>query len=382
MKKVGIIWWAVCLLCAIVAGVLFYDWRKDTATSIDSRPTTSGTISAETKATALLAGGCFWCVEADLEKVDGVISAVSGYASGSTKNPEYGNYAEGGHREVVLVTYDPAKVSFDNLVEHLIKHSDPTDALGSFYDRGLQYAPAVYYGDDQEKQIAEKVISEIDGLRVYEKPLALMVLSRDVFWPAEEYHQDYYKKNPIRYTYYRNASGRDAFIKKHWGDKAGLFARPNVAMTGKTDWMRYVRPSDAVLRERLTPLQYKVTQEEGTERPFDNEYNTNKAEGIYVDIVSGEPLFSSKDKYDSGTGWPSFVKPITEDAVVLHEDRSLFSTRVEVRSRYADSHVGHVFDDGPKDRGGKRYCMNSAAMRFVPKDKMVAEGYGEYVQTL
>ncbi len=338
--------------------------------------------------TAILAGGCFWCVESDFEKLDGVLDVVSGYSGGTTANPDYKNYAQDGHREVVKITYDTDKLTFANLVEYLIKHSDATDSGGSFYDRGQQYASAVYYANDTEKKSAEKVIADINALKVYEKPLALKVLSRATFYPAEDFHQDYYKKNTLRYQYYRNASGRDAFVQKYWGDKTGIFSVStiissiNMTNIHKSKWGSFIKPSDAELRAKLLPLQYRVTQEEGTERAFNNEYDANKAVGIYVDIVSGEPLYSSKDKYDSGTGWPSFVKPITADAVALYVDNGLFTTRTEVRSRYADSHLGHVFDDGPNDRGGKRYCMNSSAMRFVPKEKMMEEGYGEYVKFL
>ena len=178
-------------------------------------------------------------------------------------------------------------------------------------------------------------------------------------------------------AYYRKGSGRDAFIEKHWSTdtKPSL----NIEAIMKAPWEKYVKPPDEALRKMLTALQYKVTQEDGTETPFDNAYDKNTAEGIYVDILSGEPLYSSKDKYDSGTGWPSFVKPIEQDSVALKEDRSLFSVRTEVRSWYADSHIGHVFNDGPKERGGLRYCMNSAALRFVPKEKLVEEGYAEYL---
>jgi len=205
------------------------------------------------------------------------------------------------------------------------------------------------------------------------------------FWPAEDYHQDYADKNPVRYSFYRLASGRDAFIKKYWGDNAGQFVVSDqaVATSGQINqpskensWANYVKPSESELRGRLTPLQYKVTQAEGTESPFSNPYDKNDELGIYVDVVSGEPLFSSRDKYDSGTGWPSFVKPISPEAVTLREDKKLFSTRTEVRSKFADSHLGHVFNDGPAERGGLRYCMNSASMRFIPQAEMEREGYG------
>lgn len=325
----------------------------------------------EVTKTALLAGGCFWCVEADLEKLPGVVEVVSGYAGGTTKNPTYENYASGGHREVVEATYDPSVVTYKQLVEYVIKHSDPTDPNGSFGDRGKEYSPAIYFADDSEAKQAKEVIDRIDAAGVYEKPLAVVVLKRpEEFYPAEDYHQDYYKNNPVRYRFYRNGSGRDDFIEKHWGD--------NVWPEGGSPWKNFEKPTDEILKETLTEIQYSVTQKNDTERPFDNEYNDNKAEGIYVDIVSGEPLFSSLDKYDSGTGWPSFTKPLEVEHIVTRDDWSLLGKRIEVRSRYADSHLGHVFTDGPTELGGLRYCMNSAAMRFVPKEKLVEEGYAEY----
>jgi peptide methionine sulfoxide reductase msrA/msrB len=335
----------------------------------------------------LLAGGCFWCVESDLEKYTGVVSAVSGYAGGEGDNPTYENYGSRGFREVVEVTYDPTKVSFENIVEYMLRHSDGTDGSGSFYDRGEQYAPAVYYTTPEEKQATEKVIASINTKKVYDVPLAVKVLPWVKFWPAEDYHQDYYKKNPIRYAYYRNGSGRDAFIKKHWGDdttpkptpQETLLPKQSMSTTNKP-WEQFTKPSDEVLRTTLTPIQYEVTQEEGTERAFTNPYDKHYEAGIYVDVVSGEPLFSSTDKFDSGTGWPSFVKPITKDAVTEKVDKKLFSTRTEVRSKIADSHLGHVFSDGPQDRGGMRYCMNSASLRFIPKADMEGLGYGEYLQ--
>lgn len=370
----------------IVAAVLvgaYFQLRPDK--EVMPLSTTTSNVSSSTKI-AMFGGGCFWCVESDLEKVDGVIRATSGYAGGKGENPTYENYSAGGFREVVQVVYDPSRLSFANLVENVIKHGDPTDPDGSFYDRGQQYAPAIYYTSDEEKKAAEIVVRKINDTKVYEKPLTIVIIPDAPFFAAEEYHQDYYKKNPLRYGYYRGGSGRDAFIKKYWGDNAGQFTASDTitinTMNTTHVWESYKKPSDAEIKQKISAMQYQVTQKEGTERPFNNEYDTNKAEGIYVDILSGEPLYVSKDKFDSGTGWPSFVKPVTSDAVVLKEDRGIFGSRTEVRSRYSDSHLGHVFDDGPIDRGGKRYCMNSAALRFIPKDQMEKEGYGEYISSL
>lgn len=331
------------------------------------------------KKTAMFAGGCFWCVEADFQKVQGVLNVVSGYTGGSSQNPTYKNYAEGGHREVVEVSYDPSLVKYEDLVLYLIKHTNPTDAEGSFYDRGIQYAPAIYYSTEDEKKAAELVVESINKQKIYKDELTVPILLSAKFWPAEDYHQDYSEKNTLKYKYYRRGSGRDAFIKESWGDNTGIeYSRENNINMNK--WESFKKPSDSELKKNLTALQYKVTQKEGTEQPFNNEYDSNKESGIYVDIVSGEPLYSSRDKYDSGTGWPSFVKPITRNAVTLHEDRKFFTKRTEVKSTYANSHLGHVFNDGPVGRGGLRYCMNSAALRFVPLEQMEAEGYGEFIE--
>lgn len=332
--------------------------------------------SATTTKVAMFANGCFWCVEADFEKVPGVISAVSGYADGEGVNPTYEDYGARGFREVVEVTYDPSVVSYEQLVEHTLKHGDPTDGGGSFYDRGFEYSPAIYFENDNELADAKKVLTSVEAKGIFDKPLAIALVQRSVFFSAEEYHQDYYLKNPVRYAYYRKGSGRDAFIEKHWG--ADTKPTPLVSVQATTSWRNFVKPSIEVLKTKLTPLQFEVTQEDGTESPFANEYDKNTAEGIYVDIVSGEPLYSSKDKFDSGTGWPSFVKPLVAENIVIHEDRSLFFLRSEVRSKRGDSHLGHVFDDGPKDRGGLRYCMNSASLRFIPKDKLAEMGYAEF----
>ncbi len=359
--------------------------------------TDRGDADDQTKrASAIFAGGCFWCVETDFDKAPGVIDVISGYSGGRTKEPTYDNYASGGHREVVFVVYDPTQVTYAGLVEYLIKHIDPTDRRGSFNDKGIQYSPAVYYANDQEQADAQRVIEAIDDMKVYRGKVAVAIEPRSAFWPAEDYHQDYHRKNTIKYNFFRLQSGRDAFVNRHWGARSSLLELAGAYPEGagpmadsESDegaapkpWVTFRKPKPIELKRKLTAIQYKVTQQDGTEVAFRNPYWDNEQEGIYVDVVSGAPLFASSAKYKSGTGWPSFVEPLSPDAVILKLDRKFFTTRTEVRSRYGDSHLGHVFDDGPPERGGKRYCMNSAALRFVPKEKMEEEGYGEFLKAL
>lgn len=337
--------------------------------------------------TTLVAGGCFWCVESDLEKVPGVIEAVSGYAGGRTENPTYQNYGAGGHREVVEVTYDANQVSFEEILIVTMKTTDPTDDDGTFADRGDKYSAAFYYENDEQKNIIENLIKDVDVNGPYDKPLAIDVESRPVFWRAEDGHQDYYKGTltQLKYQYYRNASGRNDFIEKYWGeDHSPVLPWRNEISNNKQSnmWSSYKKPSEEVVKAQLDELTFKVTQKDGTERAGTSPLDKNYEPGIYVDVLSGEPLFSSKDKFDSGTGWPSFVRPITPEAVMEREDNTLFSKRTEIRSTIADNHLGHVFNDGPKDSTGLRYCMNGVALRFVPEDKMEVEGYAEFLPSI
>jgi peptide methionine sulfoxide reductase msrA/msrB len=312
---------------------------------------------------AVFAGGCFWCMQPPFEQIPGVTQVLAGYIGGTGPRPTYENYAEGGYLEAVAVTFDPKKVSYTQLLDVFWHQIDPTDPGGQFVDRGPQYGSAIFYLSSEQKRQAEEAKTSLAKSGRFSKPLVTKILPAAEFYPAEEYHQDFYKKDPSHYRNYRDHAGRDQFLEKVWWLK--LEKSP------------VIQPKNGDLKKKLTPLQYGVTQKCETEPAFNNEYWNNKHEGIYVDIVSGEPLFSSKDKYDSGTGWPSFTQPLEPGNVVAKEDKTLFPERTEVRSRTGKSHLGHVFPDGPRPTG-LRYCLNSAALRFIPKEDLEKEGYGKY----
>jgi len=331
-------------------------------------------ISAETTLeTATFAGGCFWCMESPFEELEGVKEVVSGYTGGFKENPTYEEVCSGdtGHAEAVQIQFDPSKTTYSELLEVFWKQIDPTDRTGQFADRGSQYRTAIFYHSGKQKRLAEESKKKIDASGRFDRPVVTEIVKASAFYPAEDYHQNYCSKNPVRYRLYRSNSGRDRFLEGTWKS-----AKEHEKHSGKG--RTSMNPSREELKKRLTPIQYEVTQDEGTERPFANEYWDNKRRGIYVDIVSGEVLFSSLDKFDSGTGWPSFTRPLEPENIVERNDHSLLMKRTEVRSRHADSHLGHVFVDGPEPTG-LRYCMNSAAMRFIPVEDMEREGYGEYL---
>ncbi|WP_053363129.1 peptide-methionine (S)-S-oxide reductase MsrA [Bacillus sp. FJAT-27251] len=313
----------------------------------------------EHREVATFAGGCFWCMVQPFDEEPGILKVVSGYTGGHKENPTYEEVCSDttGHYEAVQITFDPAVYKYEKLLETFWQQIDPTDPGGQFNDRGLSYRTAIFYHNEQQRKMAEESKAKLAASGKFKKPIVTEILPATTFYEAEEKHQDYYKKNSFHYNLYKEGSGRAGFIRENW-------KQPK---------------SEAELREMLTPLQYEVTRNNATERPFENEYWNNEEEGIYVDIITGEPLFSSLDKYDAGCGWPSFTKPLRRSELEEKLDTSYGMRRIEVRSKTSDSHLGHVFDDGPGPDHA-RYCINSAAMRFIPKDRLEEEGYGHFAK--
>ena len=324
-------------------------------------------VNGEDLHTIYLAGGCFWGIEAYVKKLPGVSSTDVGYANGNTENPTYEEvcYNNTGHAETVKVVYDISRISTDQLLDGFFKVVDPTSINKQGNDRGSQYRTGIYYVDEADQEIAKAAVAR--QKEKYSSPIATEVLPLSNFYMAEDYHQDYLDKTPGGYCHI-DLNDADEFIKESGLDMA------DVASLIKME--DYPVPSDAELKETLTDIQYRVTQMGDTEHPYTNEYTGNFEKGVYVDVVTGEPLFSSVDKFESGCGWPSFSKPITAEVVKENQDTSFNMVRTEVRSRSGDTHLGHVFNDGPIELGGLRYCINSASIRFIPYEDLEVEGYG------
>lgn len=313
-----------------------------------------------------LAGGCFWGTEHFLGLVAGVESTQTGYANSNTPHPTYQEVCTGrtGAAETVKVTYNADSVSLPFLLSLYYKTIDPTSLNRQGNDRGTQYRTGIFYTDPADSVVIAQSIAELQ--KAYSRPIAIQVAPLENFYDAEDYHQNYLNKNPDGYCHIDPSLFR---LARQARDTTINDSKPII----------YAKPSDEELRRRLTPLQYEVTQRNATERPFYNEYNKEFRPGIYVDIATGEPLFVSTDKFESGCGWPAFSKPISNNLIKEIRDTSHGMERIEVRSAHGDSHLGHVFNDGPRDKGGLRYCINSASLRFIPLDEMKNQGYAELI---
>lgn len=366
--------------------ILSYAWFFTTNTTPKFNKNVRN-IDYDYSTTAYFAGWCFWCMESIFEKQDGVEWAYSGYIGWeeSTATYELTSAWNTGHREAVRVVYDPNVITYRKLVELFWTQINPTDDGWQFNDRGFVYSPAIFYSSNQEREMAQLSKQELQESWRFQKDILVAIESAKEFYDAEDYHQDYYKKNPIRYNVYTAGSGRKSFIQNNWQDRIDDLQwkdyvngelLPSIQFSSKGGNI----DSQSELKERLTPLQYKVTQQEGTEPAFNNKYWNNKEAWIYVDIIDGTPLYSSLDKFDSGTGWPSFTQSIDANNLTTHIDTRFFMTRTKVDSKSSWAHLWHIFNDAPPELWGIRHCINSASLRFVSVDDLELEGYWEYLE--
>ncbi len=307
-----------------------------------------------------LAGGCFWGVQSYFTRIYGVAGTTVGYANGRTEHPTYEDvcHRNTGHAETVQVRYDPERVNLATLLDYFFRIIDPTALNRQGNDRGTQYRSGIYYRDEQDLPVIRAVMAEVQ--KQYQKPLVTEVLPLTHFYPAEEYHQDYLGKTPGGYCHIDFSSLRNQ-------------------QQLRVDPIRYQKPNPEIIKKKLIDTQYSVTQLADTEPPYHNSYWDHHEPGLYVDVTTGEPLFSSRDKFASGCGWPSFTKPLDPEVITYKEDTSLGMRRIETRSRVGDAHLGHVFEDGPPEQGGRRFCINSAALRFIPLAEMEKAGYSEFI---
>jgi peptide methionine sulfoxide reductase msrA/msrB len=363
---------SILILLGVVLGIAVFatscgDSLKKKSTGIKKENETN--MDTKNVKEIYFAGGCFWGTEHFFQQVRGVVGTEVGYANGNTENPTYEQVVSHttGFAETVKVKYDPEQVDLKLLIDLYFKTIDPTSIDKQGNDRGNQYRTGIYSTDKETEAIVKAEVEKL--AKNYSKPVVVETIPLKNFYRAEDYHQDYLDKNPGGYCHI----------------EPGLFEmarNANPLPKKESKEVKYQKQDKEVLKKKLTAEQYNVTQENGTERPFQNEYWDETREGIYVDITTGEPLFVSTDKFESGCGWPSFSKPITKKLIDEKLDRTHGMTRVEVRSKTGDAHLGHVFNDGPADKGGLRYCINSASLKFIPKAEMKEKGYGEYISLL